>query len=181
MELAAAARMTMKSGVYMNHIVNNTWMKWVAVAVSALVLIMASSCNTGDISYESPVEVPGWSHFDDARIRYEHAIELQAGETKSIEATLETRKDGPGKFSGRLYRVAQEYSEEPIPMPGGLKVRLKPSEFTARPNRTYSLSIIIETTPELAPGEYILRFERELEGAFRGSGWITVAVRYTTN
>ncbi|MDP2729287.1 MAG: hypothetical protein Q8O55_02235 [Dehalococcoidales bacterium] len=156
--------------------INNNRIKW-PVVVFALALIVTSSCNTEDVSSGSPVAVPGASHLGAARLTYEHTVELQAGETVSIEVTLETRKDGPGKFGGRLYRVAREYSEETIPMPGGLEVRLKPSEFTARPNRTYHASIIIETTPELAPGEYILRFEHELEGAFRGSGWITVAVK----
>jgi hypothetical protein len=120
--------------------------------------------------------VPGRSHFDDAFLRYDDSVELKAGETKLLDVTLEARKDGPGEVIYAIYRVAEEYAEHKVPVPEGFAVSIEPSKFIAYPNTIYHSTITIETTPELVPGEYWLRFEQEFENAFRGSGWIKVNV-----
>jgi len=157
--------------------------KVILVTTAGILMLAAGGC-----SEETPqtggLEIPRWSHFDDARLKKESSIELHAGDTGSLRVTLETRSDGPGRFSCRLYHVAGKYGderEEEIPMPDRLKAYLKPSEFTAWPHRTYRPSIIIETAPDLAPGEYLLLFEHKMENAFNGSGIITVTVKEPEN
>jgi len=114
--------------------------------------------------------VPGHSHFDDAFVRYDDSVELKAGETKLLDVTLEARKDGPGEVIYAIYRVAEEYAEDKLPVPAGFTVSIEPSKFMAYPNTIYHSTITIKTSPELVPGEYWLRFEQEFENAFRGSG-----------
>lgn len=123
-----------------------------------------------------PSPVPGRSHFDDARVYYDDVLVLKAGETKLLDVTLETRKDGPGKFNGIVSRVAKEYGEAKLPMPEGLEVSIEPSEFMAFPDTIYHSTITVKTTSKLALGEYYLLFERNFENAFHGMGWIRVAV-----
>ncbi len=114
--------------------------------------------------------VPGRSRFDDARLRHDDYVELKPGEIKSLDVTLETHKDGPGKFSWMVYD-AGEYL-----LPEGLEVSLEPPKFKAYSNTTYHLAIIIKTSPELSPGEYWLRIEHEFENAPRGGMRIRVNV-----
>ncbi len=124
--------------------------------------------------YPSPV--PGYSIFFHASLDYEHKIILKAGETKQLPLTLKTRKDGPGRFSGRLVHVDREYGLIPQPMPEGLDVYLEPPEFIAYPNATYNYDLVFKTTPRLAPGTYYLHFYHNLENGFYGSGWIAITV-----
>lgn len=123
-----------------------------------------------------PNPVPGYSIFFHASLDYEHKIILKAGETKRLPLTLKTKKDGPGRFSGRLVRVDREYGLIPQPMPEGLDVYLEPSEFLAYPNATYNSNLVFKTTAGLALGTYYLHFYHNLEKGFNGSGWIEVTV-----
>jgi nitrogen fixation protein FixH len=123
-----------------------------------------------------PNPVPGYSSFFMASLRYEQEISLKAGETLRLPVTLETRKDGPGRMSGRLYNVDGEYRALPRTMPDGLDVYLEPPGFMAYPNTTYSFNIVFNTTPELVPGSYYLHFYHNFEGEGYGSGWIQVIV-----
>jgi len=97
--------------------------------------------------------VPGRSHFDDARLLYAHAVELEAGETESIDVTLETRADGPGEFSCRIFGTDREYGEVTLPVPNGLEISLEPSSFMASPNNVYHSTITLDTSTDLTPGE----------------------------
>ncbi len=123
-----------------------------------------------------PVIPPGGWILNKAVLLYAHSINLKAGETKSVDVTLETRESGPGEFSGVIFRTDKEYSHDTLPIPKGLEVSLEPPKIMASPNNTYHLSITIKTTTELAPGGYWLRFEHNFENVFRGSGWIVVGV-----
>jgi len=120
--------------------------------------------------------VPGYSHFFDAILQYESEIHLKAGETLRLPVTLETRKDGPGSFSGSFVYVDREYGEMPLPWPEGLDAHLEPPEFTAYPNATYNLDLVISAAPELNPGAYYLRFAQTFENGFYGSGWIEIII-----
>ena len=127
---------------------------------------------------EQPPEAPppGKSLLEAARIELDDSVELKAGETKVLDVTLETLEHGPGEVSYKIFRVAREYGEDEIPMPEGLKVSMEPTKFMAYPNAVYHSAITVETTPELAPGEYWLSFEAEFEGVFEMTGWIKVNV-----
>lgn len=118
--------------------------------------------------------VPGYSHFFAASLEYEHEITLSTGEIKRLGLTLETRKDGPGRFYGRLFHVDREYGLMPQPMPGGLDAYLEPPEFIAYPNATYHFNLVFGTTLELDPGTYYLHFYHTFETGFYGSGWIEI-------
>jgi len=72
--------------------------------------------------------------------------------------------------------VGGEYEEDKLPMPDGLEMFMEPSSFMAYPNTVYRFSIMVETAPELAPGEYFILLEQHLEGAFDSRGWIRVTV-----
>ncbi|GAI85733.1 unnamed protein product, partial [marine sediment metagenome] len=112
-----------------------------------------------------------------ARVYHDDFIQIKPGETKTIEFTLETRKDGPGIFKlWGISHVSGEYSDAILPMPEGLDVNLEPESFKAYPDSTYQSVLTITTSPELAPGEYWLRFNQEFERSFRGRGWIRVTV-----
>ncbi len=113
-----------------------------------------------------------------SRVDLDHEVMLKAGETKVLDAVLQTGKEEPFPFTCVIGRVGGEYGEELLPMPEGMKVSIEPSEFTAYPRTAYHFSIIIETTHQLAPGLYSLRYEcyfQEGIGARQG-GYIIVTV-----
>lgn len=124
------------------------------------------------------LHVPGWRYFYMSKGHYDHDVQLKAGETKSLDFTLETKNDirWPSQFSYEIYKVGGEYEEDKLPMPDGLEMFMEPSSFMAYPNTVYRFSIMVETAPELVPGEYFIRFEQHLEGAFDSGGWIRVTV-----
>jgi hypothetical protein len=122
------------------------------------------------------IHVPGYSHFFDSSLRYESEARLKAGQTLLLPVTLETRKDGPGDFSGSFVYVDKEYGLLPLPWPEGLDACLEPPEFMAYPNATYNLDLVISTQPELDPGTYYLHFYHVFENSGYGSGWIKVTV-----
>ncbi|MGD9142292.1 MAG: hypothetical protein PVG61_00435 [Dehalococcoidia bacterium] len=120
--------------------------------------------------------VPGYSIFFDALLSYESKATLKAGETLRLPVTLETRKDGPGGFSGSFVHVGREYGDMPLPWPGGLDVYLDPPGFTAYPNEIYDFELVISTAAELLPDTYFIRFYRNFENGFYGSGWLELTV-----
>ena len=61
-------------------------------------------------------------------------------------------------------------------MPNGLKVSVEPQAVMAYPNKTYHLAIAINTSTELAPGGYWLRFNYTFVNVVEGTGWILVTV-----
>lgn len=124
------------------------------------------------------LHVPGWRIFYMSKGHYDHDVQLKAGETKLLDFTLETKNDirWPSQFSYEIYKVGGEYEEDKLPMPDGLEMFMEPSSFMAYPNTVYRFSIMVETAPELAPGEYFIRFEQHLEGAFDSGGLITITV-----
>jgi len=126
----------------------------------------------------NPVPVPGYSHWFGSQMRYDDAVEIKAGDTKIIDVRLETRKNGPGEYSGRLSYVSHELSEDELPLPEGLKVSLDPIRFKTYPNTTYHVAVTIETSSGLAQGEYYLRFlSRFVHGSsYSSEGWIKVTV-----
>jgi len=125
---------------------------------------------------QTPVTIPGKSLLESARVLYADSVDLKAGETRLIDVTLETRKDGPGEFSCVIFRTDKEYGKDTLPMPRGLEVSIEPPKVMASPNNTYHLTITIKTTPDIALGEYWLRFEQDFENVFRATGWIRVKI-----
>jgi len=111
---------------------------------------------------------------------FEDSAQLKAGETKSLDVLLSTKKDfgpGPHEVSYTLFRVARGCGADEIPMPEGLEVSIEPTKFMAYPNAVYHSTITIKTTPKLSPGEYCFRFESECKGSSMWTGgWITVIV-----
>jgi hypothetical protein len=126
---------------------------------------------------EKPVTVPGRSLLSRASLEHESSVELHRGETKSIDFKLETKENGPARFITSVHNSTGEYSESTIPMPDGLKVNVEPSEFIAHPKTVYLIKLTVETTVELAPGEYFLLFECQFEGISKTWGWIRVNVK----
>lgn len=114
-----------------------------------------------------------WYHPD---LEIDQEVMLKAGETKVLDATLNTGKMEPSLFTFTIGLVSREYAEELLPMPEGMKVSIEPSEFTAYPRTAYHFSIIIETTPELPSGEYVLLFKGYFGHFSYETGWIAVNV-----
>jgi len=100
-----------------------------------------------------------------ARVLHDDSISIKAGETKSLDVTLETRKSGPGQVVYEISRV-----------PDALDVSIEPSQFMAYTESVYKSTITIKASPELAPGEYQLSFGYNFEKVFSGAGHITVNV-----
>lgn len=116
------------------------------------------------IGCSSPTPVPGKSHLSMARVLYDNSISIKAGEMKSLDVTLETRKSGPGQVIYEISRV-----------PDGLDVSIEPSQFMAYPDTEYHSTITIKASPELASGEYRFLFGKNFEKVFSGVGWIEVS------
>jgi len=117
------------------------------------------------IGCSDPTPIPGKSHLSMARVLYDDSISIKAGEAKSLDVTLETRKSGPGQVIYEISRV-----------PDGLDVSIEPSQFMAYPETVYHSTITIKASPELQPGEYRLSFGKNFERVFSGVGHITVNV-----
>lgn len=147
-------------------------MKKLTALYLAIMIIILSAV----IGCSAPKPIPGKSHFSMARVLYDDSVSIKAGETKSFDVTLETRKQGPGKVIYEISRVAGEYSGNKLPLPAGLDVSIEPSQFMAYPETVYHSTITIKTTPELTPGEYWLSFGKNFEKVFSGAGWIKVNV-----
>ncbi len=107
-------------------------------------------------------------------VQIDDEVMLKAGETKVLDATLNSGKMEPSLFTCAIGLVSREYAEELLPMPEGMKVGIEPAEFTAYPRTAYHFSIIIETTREFVPGEYFLHYVCAVGG--QHTGWITVNV-----
>lgn len=128
------------------------------VLILAALLLAVIGCST-------PAPTPGKSHLSMARVLYDDSISLKAGDTKSLDVTLETRKSGPGRIIYEISRV-----------PDGLDVIIEPSQFMANPDTEYHSTITIKASPELQPGEYRFSFGKNFERVFSGVGWIEVSV-----
>ena len=145
----------------------------IVVALIVTVLLLLGACAPAPPRrFISPLET--------STTRFEDSVQLKAGETKSLDVALYTKKDfgpGPHEVSYTLFRVARGYGADEIPMPEGLEVSIEPTKFMAYPNAEYHSTITIKTTPELSPGEYCFRFESECEGSpMWTGGWITITV-----
>jgi len=139
------------------------------VVILAVILLAVIGCS-------APKPIPGKSHFSMARVLYDDSVSIKAGETKSFDVTLETRKQGPGKVIYEISRVAGEYSGNKLPLPAGLDVSIEPSQFMAYPDMEYHSTVTIKASPELQPGKYRLSFGKYFEKVFSGVGWIEVSV-----
>ena len=136
-------------------------MKGLVTIYAAIVMIILSAI----IGCSAPTPTPGKSHLLIARVLHDDSISIKAGETKSLDVTLETRKSGPGRV---IYEISGA--------PEGLEVTIEPSQFMAQPETVYHSTITIKASPELAPGEYQLSFGQNFEKVFSGVGWIKVNV-----
>lgn len=125
----------------------------------------------------STIPPPGKSANESARVLYSaNSVDLKAGENTSIDVTLETRKDGPGWFFCKIFRTDKD-GNNTLTMPAGLVVSLDPQNTPAYPNNTYHTTINIKTSPDLAAGEYWLRFEGDFEQVIKTTGLILVTVK----
>ena len=134
-----------------------------------------------------PPTPPGRWIFEASSTIFEHSVQLKAGETKSLDVTLETGREGPGEVTYTIFRLKHRYPlvysgdigvplEDRLPMPEGLEASIEPSRFMVYPHNTYHAVVTIKTTPELPAGEYILFLDQRSEHVACGGGCITVTV-----
>jgi hypothetical protein len=147
----------------------------IVVALIVTALLLLGAC----VPAPPPSPGSGVGPLTTSTIRFEDSVQLKAGETKSLDVALYTKKDfgpGPREVSYKLFRVAG-YVHDEIPMPEWLEVSIEPAKFMAYPYAEYHSTITIKTTPELSPGGYYFRFESESEGSpMWTGGWITVTI-----
>ncbi len=62
------------------------------------------------IGWSSPTPVHGKSHLSMERVLYNNSILIKAGEMKSLDITLETRKSGPGQVICEISKVPDSLS-----------------------------------------------------------------------
>lgn len=159
-------------------------MKKLIMVVITLLLVLGGLSGCSPIETGSDNPPPGGGPL----VSFQDHIELELGETKSTDITLMIRRpDGPTNVSYGIFRAekAEDYTPakggtpyEKLPMPRGLNINIKPDEFVACSNKTYNSTIIIETSPELAEGEYELFLEVSFDNSrWPSSGWITVNVK----
>jgi hypothetical protein len=103
---------------------------------------------------------PGQGILHSSMQSFPNEIQLQAGESRTVEGWLQTRVDF-WPTDSLLYSIGYgtDYSFSPegmdiVPLPDGLKVSVMPAEFTLYPYTTYTPLILVEAAPQLAPGEY---------------------------
>jgi uncharacterized protein YfaP (DUF2135 family) len=149
---------------------------WIETEGADWLTAVATFEDERDEAREALSPTPGYSIFSAAKLEYESEVTMDVGDTARLELTLETRKDGPGSFSGRLFHVDGEYEILPLPMPEGLDAYLEPPEFTAYSNTTYNFNLVLATTSELLQGIYHLHFYNHLENGFYSNGYIRVTV-----
>jgi nitrogen fixation protein FixH len=150
---------------------------WIDIGGSDWLTAVATFGEERDEAREALSPIPGYSIFSAAHLEYEPEVTLKAGDTRRLALTLETRKDGPGSFSGRLFYVGGEYEILPLPMPEGLDVYLEPPQFTAYSNTIYNFNLVLVATAELPQDIYYLHFYNHLENGFYSDGYIRVTVR----
>jgi len=131
--------------------------KLTALYVAIMIVLVAV------VGCSAPTPTPGKSHLLMARVLHDDSVLIKAGETKSLDVTLETRKSGPGRV---IYEISGATD--------GLDVTIEPSRFMAQPETVYHSTI--KASPELAPGKYRLSFGHNFEKVFSGVGWIEVSV-----
>lgn len=113
----------------------------------------------------------------------EGMVEIKAGETEQFTLTLETRKDGPGMVTHNVFRVKEnapyisDMKKYKIPMPDGLSVIVKPSEYKAFPHETYHPILTIKTSPDLPQGKYRFSLHTLFEGVAEGWHDFTINVK----
>jgi hypothetical protein len=151
---------------------------FLGVMIVAIVLLAVIGCS-------APVVVPGKSGLERMGWGFEPSnIKIKAGETASVNITLDTLKDS-GEFSFTISRVKNTsvpypqtgiQSQDKLSMPKGLEVSIEPSWINASTYNTYHSTVSIKTTPELPAGEYVLFLELQWGLGGRSGGWITVNV-----
>lgn len=108
-----------------------------------------------------------------------NSVTVTAGKATSIDFVFETKKSAPGKLSLVVFNIGKPFQggmPPELPMPAGLDVSVKPRELMAYPNHTYHQTISINTSAELEPGIYWLRWISTFESSGEGSGGIQVIV-----
>ena len=118
-------------------------MKKLVALYTAIMMIILSAA----IGCSAPTPVPGKSHFSMARVLHDDSVSIKAGEAKSLDVTLETRKQGPGEITYKILGIAEDYGEDNLPLPAGLDVSIEPSKFMAYPNSTYHSTITVNNPP----------------------------------
>jgi len=154
-------------------------------------LLVLGAC--GPTAETPPVEStptpppPGSGILGSSETIFEDSVQLKAGETKSLDVTLKTGKEGPGEVTYTIFRLKHRYPlvysgdigvplEDRSPMPEGLEASIEPSRFTVYPHNTYHAVVTIKTTPELPTGEYVLFLDQRSEHVACGGGCITVTI-----
>ncbi len=143
-----------------------------AVALMIILPLTTSGCRQS----ERNVTNPGEPMLYRSSIDFEHHVQLKAGETKTLDITLNTQKDGPGEINYNISRVVKEYSKDKLPLPGGLNVTIEPSRFMANQNTVYHSTITVKPALGLPSGEYVLFLDWNFETVMTGGGWITVSI-----
>jgi hypothetical protein len=161
-------------------------MKWLTiVGILTLVLIfMVAGCQSSTSS-STPVP-PGLAVMNASILEFNHSLALNAGETKIVDVTLNTRKDGPGKVTYTLFGVKSSsvtYAseggvpiEDRIPLPQGLMPSIDPSSFMAYPDNVYHSMITIKTAPDLRAGTYLVFLDQNFEKFSMGGSIFSIKV-----
>lgn len=112
------------------------------------------------------------------------SVTITAGKTKSLDFVFTTKKNGPGKLSLVVLNIGKPFQggfPPELPLPTGLNVSVEPKELMAYPNRTYHFTISINTSAELEPGIYWLRWISTFESGWESSRGIQVIVEPAFN
>jgi hypothetical protein len=103
---------------------------------------------------------PGQGILHGSKFTFPNGIQLQAGESQTVEAWIQTGIDfWPTDSISYLVSYGTDYSFYPedmdiVPLPEGLNVSVMPAEFILYPYTTYMPLILVEAAPQLPPGEY---------------------------
>lgn len=100
---------------------------------------------------------------------------MEPDSSETVDLVLRTGESPPGVASLGLYRVAEEYSEEEVPMPHAVSVQVEPERRLVSPHRNYTFRVTASASSEVSPGTYWLRYQLSGPGSREGS-WLELRV-----
>ena len=118
------------------------------------------------------LRVPGMgsgAHIYEPLIRHQETVDVEVGEVKTLDVTLESGKQTHPYYPSEFY-----YDIENPFVSQGLEVTIEPERFIAYANTTYHSTLTIKTTNEINPGEYEIKLHHH--GAMVGFTHIDINV-----
>jgi hypothetical protein len=184
-----AARVTV-NGVVATVLPDGRYYAWVQLKENAAFTLQAIATlggKTDEVTFRIGVDsrgrlstVPGLEGggtMYDSRINLEKSAELEAGESKTLDFTLEVKKDirAESDLGLFIYLRGSDRTNGNLLLPDWLSANFDPNFVKVYANTTYHFALDLDAATGLKPGEYPLSVEYDL-GNRSSSDTITVKI-----